>query len=51
MMNVETGGHSMRSWMKPILSPTWVLEAIRRFASERRERLATLSQQLASAKQ
>jgi transketolase len=47
----RTGGTLDEVLDEAHMSPTWVLEAIRRFASEREQRLATLSQQLASAKQ
>jgi transketolase len=47
----RTGGSLDEVLDEAHMSPKWVLEAIRRFASEREQRLATLSQQLASAKQ
>jgi len=47
----RTGGSLDEVLDEAHMSPKWVLEAIRRFALGREQRLETLSQQLASAKQ
>jgi transketolase len=47
----RTGGTLDEVLDEAHMSPKWVLEAIRSFAMDREKRLATLSQQLASAKQ
>jgi transketolase len=47
----RTGGTLEEVLDEAHMSPTWVLQAIRRFADDRTLRLAKLSQQLASANQ